>query len=1140
VFRSFITSLILSAAVASAAAAPVAETPVASATKLLRFPDIHGDFVAFCHGGDIWKAPAKGGSAIRLTAHPGQEIFPRFSPDGKWIAFTGQYDGDEQVYVIPAEGGTPRQLTFYPSGAAMSPLGGSDNLVYGWTPDGKNILFRSLRDSNSVTERGTLYTVPFSGGLPKKVGPHHAGAGEFSPDGTKLVYSPHFRDFRAWKRYQGGMTQYLTIFDLKTKTTKRLDNNRRSERDPVWIGDKIYFASDRTGTLNLFSYDTKTGQIAQLTHERLWDVRWASGDGAGRIVFELAGELVIFDTRATNEATRFTKIAVRVPHDGLAIRPTHINVSRRIEDFAAGPGSGRVAVAARGDLFSVPVSKGYVRNFTNSSDAHERRPVWTRDGKNIVFISDKSGEEQIWIQDAKGENAPVQLTKKFNRQLNDLQLSPCGRFISVTDVGANLWIVPLIDSPAGKGKNDKSTGVRFKRGEPVRIYKARSGYASAGRFSPCGYYLAYSESDVQGFSRLYVHEITTRKTRPVSPALFDSSSPVWDPSGKYLWFLSRREFAPQHSSVEWNFAGNRNTGIFAILLNKSVPNPFAPEFDDGPTALADNKKSVAKKEPASAAAKDKKPAAGKAPVAKKASPAASRPRTSIDWDGIESRVVRLPVSSENYGSLSAGDKYIYYVNYSAGYYGRESERAPNLMCYNVKERKEQRLLSGVGGYSLAPDFSHLVFSSDGGLKSVEPRPGAPVTTVKTESMAADSIPAVEWNEMFTEAWRKFRDFFYVRNLHGNDWEAIGKRYRSLLPHVTHRADLSYVLVEMLGELSVSHAYVQGGEYVHPKRPVTGLLGCRFELDPKNNRYVIAQIYSGQNQEPRYRAPLTEPGVDARLGDYVLAIDGQPLTGNDNPYRLLRHRTDPITLTLNNKPTAEGARKVTCLPLTSERNLRYLDFVLDRHARVTKATGGRVGYLHIPDMGAAGAYEFIKWYYPQLRKEGLIIDVRSNGGGNISQWIIMRLNQKLLGTRFGGPGEIPGAYPNLARHGHQVCLINENSGSDGDIFPWYFRAAGIGPLIGKRTWGGVVGISGVGPLLDGGRVTVPLRGTNDVKGRWIIEGHGVDPDIEIENDPKSTAAGRDLQLERGIVEVLKRMKAAPKKWPAKPADPVKKK
>jgi tricorn protease len=660
-------------------------------TKLLRFPDIHGKTIVFCYGGDIWKVASKGGTATRLTAHEGLEVFPRFSPDGKWIAFTGQYDGDEQVYVIPVTGGVPRQLTFYPSVGPMPPRRGYDNIVYGWTPDSKHILFRSLRDSNSVTELGTLYTVPLNSGMPKKVGMPTAGAGDFSPDGMKIVYSPLFRDFRSWKRYEGGWAKYLTIFDLETKESKRLDHHPRTEREPIWIDDKIYFTSDRTGTMNLFEYNIKTENIVQCTDERQWDIRWAAGDNTGQIVYELGGELVVYNTNAAADSEKWTKINVRVPHDGLAMRPSRISVANHIENYTAAPGGKRVAVTARGDLFTIPVDKGFVRNYSNSSKSHERCPVWSHNGKTIVYISDESGEDQLYLQEVQGMKKPIQLTKTFKGQLDHLRISPCGHYLAVSDCNAKLWIVAI------QGNE------QFKQGIPVEVVTAIYGGTPVGSWSPCGNFLAYILSNPEGFGQLYIYELSAHKSRPVTDSMFDVEKPVWDPAGNYLYFLSRREFAPQHSSVEWNFAGNRDIGIFALALRKDVPNPFAPQFDND-TAPISAQKNEAENDNA-------EKTVPKTPVLKV---------TKIDWEGLANRAVRIPVSSDNISELSASDKFLYYIKKDASFYGRESEHKPRLMIYDLKERKESQLIDGVDDYSMAPDFSKVVFRSEKAVKVCEP------------------------------------------------------------------------------------------------------------------------------------------------------------------------------------------------------------------------------------------------------------------------------------------------------------------------------------------------------------------------------------------------------------------------------------
>ncbi|MDR2345521.1 MAG: PDZ domain-containing protein [Planctomycetaceae bacterium] len=1141
-------------------------------TKLLRFPDIHRETAVFCCGGDIWKTgisysdssasysnPSEYIEAVRLTAHEGQEVFPKISPDGKWVAFTGQYDGDEQVYVIPISGGIPRQLTFYPAAGPLTPRWGYDNIVYGWTPDGKNILFRSLRDSNHVTELGTLYTVPFEGGLPKKVGMPTAGAGCFSPDGSKIVYSPLFRDFRSWKRYEGGWTQYLLIFDLKTKETTRIDNNPRTEREPIWIENKIYFSSDRTGTMNLFEYDISTKKISQLTNEKIWDVRWASGDQVTKqIIFELAGELVLFNTSTKS----MNKLKIKVPHDGLAMRPSRIKVNKNIESYAVAPNEGaaknRVAVIARGDLFVLPIDKGFVKNLTNTSSAHDREAVFSKDGSKIAFISDNAvanlpysqkskrqivsatspdTEDHIYVIDPKGGKNQEPAAANFTGRLDGLNFSPNGKFISVNDCKSKLYIIPLEELDG------------YKKGEAFEVTAGRYGDTPRAKWSPCGNYLAYTKLNEHDVSSLYIWNLKTKTETRITDQFFDISEPAWSPNGDFLYYLSVREFAPQISSTEWNFAGNRNAGIFALALRKDVKNLFAPQFDnddDDEKLKSDNSKSDEKKSEDNESNKNEKDNKKSTndpndPNDPKETKDPKEPKivklTEIDFDGLAKRAIRVPIDADNIYGLSVTEKYLVYVKRSAQYYGREPERKPQIVLFDIKERKEKTLVENAGSYAISPDGARLVFNGDG-LKVIEIKPEAKAVSLPVEKMYVDSVPAEEWAEIYREVWRKFRDYFYVSNMHGYDWQALGEQYNELLPHVAHRSDLNYVIAELISELNVGHAYIQGGDFVLPARPKAGLAGCRFELDEKANLYKISKIYNGENEESKYRSPLREVGVDAKEGDYVLEIDGVMLRGNDNPYRLLQNRVDPVTLTLNDKPTLEGSRKTTYKPIENEGNLLYLDFVSGCRKKVDEATNGKVGYVHIPDMSAAGAYEFLKWYYPQIRKEGLIVDVRSNGGGNISQWIIIRMNQKLLGTRFGGVDESPDAYPALARHGHQVCLISETSASDGDIFPYYFREAGLGLLIGKRSWGGVVGISPKGQLLDGGMAFVPLNGTNDKEGNWVIEGKGVTPDIEVDNDPKSMIDGKDLQLERGIIEVMKKIQNDPVKWPSYPKPPVK--
>jgi tricorn protease len=1094
-----------------------AALPAAAQTKLLRFPDVHGSRVAFCYGGDIWTASTGGGAASRVTAHPGQELFPKFSPDGRWIAFTGQYEGDEQVYVVPAEGGVPKRLTWYPAHGPGAPRHGGDNQVYGWTPDGAKVLFRSLRDAESAMVQTALYTVPVAGGLAVKLPMYTAGAGEFSPDGKRLVYSPLFRDFRTWKRYEGGWAQDLYVYDLAAGTQTIVAPSKRTERDPMWIGEKIFFVSDRDGTLNLYSVSADGSGIEKLTQSSTWDVRWASSDGAGQIVYELGGELRLWDVKAKKE----TALTITVPSDGLASRPARVSAEKRIEGFGLSPKGERALFVARGDVFTAPIEKGPTRNLTRSSTAHDKHATWSPDGKTIAYVSDRTGEEQLWLVAQDGSGKPEQLTTTFGSMLTAPAWSPDGARLALADKDGKLYVVTV----AGK--------------KVVEIADDRFGGIFDYAWSPDGGHLAFSMGEHTQMRVLHAWSVADGKVKRLTSEMFSSFGPAWDPEGKLLYFLSNREFAPQISDIEWNYAGNRRTGIFALALRKDVANPFAPESDEVNAADAkDGKKDADEKDVDDKDAADTKK--GDAKDGKKDAAKPPKP-VVVEWDGLASRVVRVPVEADNLDGLTVTKTALLYGKEGAAFYGRDSQKT-SLAIYDLKEREESELVADVDGWVVSDDGKKVLVRGDGkdkGFKlwDVKPKAKEP-KSVSTKELAVDRVPAEEWATIFDEVWRRYRDFFYVRNMHGYDWKAIGDRYRQLLPHVSHRSDLTYLLGEMVAELSVGHAYIEEGDIERPARAKVGLPGARFALDEKAGRYRIAKIFRGHNEEEKYRSPLTAVGVDARVGDYVLAVDGEELAGSDNPYRLLAHKTHPVTLTLNAKPSLDGARKATYEPLESETDLLYLDWVLENQERVTKLSNGRVGYLHIPDMGADGIYEFLKWYYPQIRKEGLVVDVRSNGGGNVSQWILERLDSKLLGTRFGMASDEPMTYPYAVFHGHMAALISETSASDGDIFPARFKKAGLGPLIGKRTWGGVVGISGRGPLLDGGQVFVPQQATNDVDGSYIIEGFGVAPDIEVENDPASVAAGRDPQLERGVAEVLKAIEKEPMRLPKRPADPVK--
>lgn len=1060
-------------------------------TKLLRFPDIHGDKVVFTYGGDLWIASTGGGNATRLTAHPGLELFAKFSPDGQWLAFTGQYDGDEQVYVMPVTGGEPKQLTYYPARGPLTPRWGYDQQVYGWTPDGKAVLFRSHRDGWTLGMTN-LYTVPVTGGPAEKLPMPEAGAGDLSADGGRLVYSPLFRDFRSEKRYGGGQANDLYIFDLKTNDAKRITDHPRADRDPMWIGNTIYFNSDRDNHFNLYAYDVAKGSTAQLTNNTVWDVRWPSSDNQGRIVYELNGELQIFDTK-TKKAT---PISINVLDDGLNRRPSRVAAGNLIFSYALSPKGERAVFEARGDIFTAPIEKGPVRNLTNSSGAHDKLPAWSPDGASIAFISDKSGEEEIYVIAQDGAKPAEQLTTGGQAMRYQPAWSPDSKLIAFSDKDGKVYVLTVADK------------------QIKQVADSRRGLVQDYTWSPKGNFLAFSLTDENNNSSIYVWSSKDNQLRRVTNSTFSETNPAWDPAGNYLYYLSNREFAPLISNVEFNFAGNKNVGIFALALRKDVKHPFPAESDE----VTITKEGEAKKEEA-------KPATD----------------LTIDFDGIEQRAARVPVEPNNYVSLNAKTGHLIYGIGPAFYYGRQGDGPPTLHIYSLKDRKETKLVEGIGGYDLSADGNKLLVRQGPGFALFDANPQGERTRkpVSTASLYVDRVPAEEWAQIFGEVWRRYRDWFYVPNMHGFDWAALRKQYEPQLKYVAHRSDLNYIISEMISELTVQHAYIQGGDYLIPPRPQAGLPGARFDLERETGRYRISKIFAGQNEEDLYRSPLTEIGVDVKVGDYVLAINGVELKPTEDPYKLLRNKADaPVLLTVNSRPALEGARTVSYRPVNDEQKLIYLDWVLGNMAKVDKLSGGKLGYLHVPDMGVDGIREFIKWYYPQLKKEGLVVDVRANGGGNVSRMLIERLRRKILAAQFPRNSEEPNLYPDGAFAGPLVCLLDENSSSDGDIFPAMFREAGLGPLIGKRSWGGVVGITNRGTLVDGGVVNVPEFGFTNAKGEWIIEGYGVDPDIVVERDPKLVIQGKDPQLERGVTELLNKLKVKPTTWPQRGAAPVK--
>jgi tricorn protease len=1076
-------------------------------TKLLRFPDIHGERIAFSYGGDLWIVAASGGQASRLTAHPGIEVFPKFSPDGKWIAFTGQYDGDEQVYVMPSAGGEPRQLTFYPARGPLTPRWGYDNQVVGWSNDGRYVIFRSLRDSWTLSI-SRLYRVPVDGGPAEALPMPVSGAGSYSPGGNQIVYSPQARDFRPEKRYSGGQANVLYVFDTETHEAKRITEGPRATRDPMWIGKQIFYDSDRDGHFNLYAYDTGTGKTTQVTRFTASDVRWPSSDRERRVVFELDGELQVLDVK-TGQAKA---IAVTVPDDGINRRSTWISAANLIGHFGISPKGERVLFAARGDIFTAPVEKGTARNLTRSPGAHDKWPAWSHDGTKVAYISDVSGEEEIYVVPQEGFAPAERITSGGKVFRYQPKWAPDDQRIAFSDKDGKLWVINLADK--------KLQEIAHSVDGEIRDYE----------WSPGGGYLAFSMNTPgrSQFSALYICSLADGKVQKVTSGLGNENSPTWDPAGDYLYFLAVHEFRPQISQIEFDFAANRSSGIYALALRKDVKNPFPPENDEVATAKPGAKDESKKEE-------------GKKDEEKKDEAKAPPKDKGIDFEGLGQRVTAVPVEANNYAGLDAKTGGLLYIVYPAPYYGRQATTKPSLRFYSIKDRKETVLAEDANGYALSYDGSKVLVRQPDQWNVYEATATGTSTkkTVSTSGLMLERVPAAEWAQIFNEVWRRYRDFFYDPNMHGYDWEAVREKYAKLLPYVAHRSDLNYVIGEMISELTVQHAYIAGGDFQAPARPHAGLPGARFSADQASGRYRIASIFSGQNEEAIYRSPLTEVGVDAAVGDYVLAINGEEVTTKEDIYKWLRHAGDaPVQLTLNRTPSLDGARKVTYRPIGSESDLSYRAWVEGNRRRVDELSGGRIGYMHLPNMGEEGIREFIKWYYPQFDKEALLIDDRANGGGNISRMVIVRLTRTLLGVDFSRTRLTAEAYPDSVFLGPKLVLIDGNSASDGDIFPWMFRSAGLGPLLGERTWGGVVGITDHGSLMDGGSVNVPEFAYAKPNGEWAIEGHGVDPDIPVVNDAKSVIDGHDPQLERGVAELLKKLPGATTKLPAHAPYPVK--
>lgn len=1053
------------------ALAAAAFTAQADEARLLRFPSTDGNQIVFSYGGDLYKAPLAGGQATRLTSHIGYEMFARFSPDSKTIAFTGEYDGNREVYLIPAQGGEPVRLT-YSSTNGRDDLGdrmGPNNIVMAWSKDGKKIVYRNRTGDGFP---GKLWTISPDGGMPEQIPLPEGGFCSYSPDGKKLAYNRVMREFRTWKYYRGGMADDIWVYDPAAKKIENVTNNVAQDIFPMWIGEEIFFISDRDMTMNLFVYNTRTKQTEKVTNFTDYDIKFPSTNGE-IIVFEKGGYLYKFDPKSRQSQ----KISIELTSDNIYGRQEMKDVSGKASARSASiPSDGsRVAVTARGEVFTVPVGEGVVRNITRTPGSNDRSAVWSPDGKYIAYIGDATGETEVYLQPAEG-GKPVQLTKNNDTYIRRIQWSPDSKKIYYSDRKNRLVEVDV----ATKAKRT--------------VMENPAGEFRSVNFSPCGNWIAYTKSAENEMSVVYVYNLKTGKEIAVTEKWYSSSSPVFSTDGKYIIFTSARDFNPTYGQLEWNHTYNNMNGLYMAMLAKGTASPLLPE--DG-------------KAPAPKGAPEKKDAA--------AAPSA----TVIDADGIFGRIVRIPVGTGYFGNIVCDGKKLWYSS------GRDTK------VFDFATGKDEKAAEGASMVSYNPGAKKALFAKGRDLFVCDFH--APKVAfrdkVSFKNLVAPVDYTAEWAQIYDEVWRAFRDGFYLENMHGIDWKAIKEKYAVLLPYVKTRLDLNYVIGEMISEVACGHAYVNPGEMPKAERIPMGLLGAELKKD-KSGYYKIGKIMPGAPYSAKLRSPLTEPGLNVTEGNFIVAIDGIPTNTVDNIYKLLIGKANVLTeLSVNDKPSEDGARQIVVKPIDNEYPLEHYNWVQNNIKKVEQATGGRVGYIYIPDMNVDGLNEFARYFYPQLDKEALIIDDRENGGGNVSPMIIERLLRKTYRMTMYRNSSRTGTIPDATHHGPKVLLINKYSASDGDLFPWSFKANNLGTVIGTRTWGGIVGISGSLPYIDGTDVRVPFFTNYDAKtGQWIVENHGVDPDILIDNDPIKEQQGIDEQLNKAIeviMEQLKERKPLPK-------------
>ena len=1056
--RIILAVSLLTAAVSGAFAAPREEA------RLLRFPATNGKDVVFSYAGDLWTVPVEGGEARRLTSHIGFEGFAHYSPDGQTIAFTAEYDGNREVYRIPATGGEPVRLTYTANNPRddMGDRMGPNNMVMAWSPDGNGIVYRNRTEDGFA---GRLWTISPEGGMPSRIPLPEGGFCSYSPDGSKLAYNRVMREFRTWKYYRGGMADDIWIYDDAAQKVTNVSNNDAQDIFPMWVGKEIFYASDRDMIMNLFAYNTETGTTRKVTNFTEYDVKFPSTDGK-TIVFENGGWLYRLDP-ATSVCN---KIPVYIGADDIYGRSEVRDLyAYTVNAFSAAPDGSRMAVTARGEVFDVPVGKGVTRNLTRSSNSNDRDAEWSPNGKWIAWIGDATGESEIYLYDVKAGSVK-QLTSGADTYIRDIQWAPDSKHIYFTD-RKNRFV-----------EVDPATGAKKV------IMQNADGEFSDVEISPDSEWITYTRMAANEFDIVYLRNLETGVEYPVTDRWYNSDSPVFSADGKYLIFSSDRDLTPIYSRIEWNYAYSSMRGTYVALLKKDTPSPL----------IASDKVVDIKEEAAPA---PEKPAAKKKADKKKADKKPAPKVSSVDPEGIGERIIKIPGVS-GYAFYCDEGK-LWHIGYEGtGVYdfatGEDSPCSEAYM-YPIVGTKTAVWHKGDDLY-VAP-IGPKAFLSDKAC---------------LDNMATRIDYSQEWAQLYDEVWRAFRDGYYLENMHGRDWKAVKAKYEVLIPYAKTRLDVNYVIGEMISEVASGHCYVTPGEYPKAAKKTMGLLGAEFSK--VEGGFRIDKILEGATYRPELRSPLTEPGLGVKEGDVVTAIDGVSLAEVSNIYELLVGKAGVLT-ELN-----IGGRKVVVKPISDEGPLEHYAWVQKNIRTVEKLSGGRVGYIYIPDMGPEGLNEWARYYYPQLDKEALIIDDRANGGGNISPMLIERLQRKAYRLTMRRGSEHVGTIPEGTHTGPKVLLINKYSASDGDLFPWSFKANKLGTVIGTRTWGGIVGISGSLPYVDGTDVRVPFFTNYDAAtGQWIVENHGVDPDILLDNDPIQEEAGIDQQLEKAVEVALEQLK-----------------